>query len=111
MREETRPWGSFVVLYESEAFWVKKLYINPGQSLSLQYHKNREETWVTEDAGVQIQIGDWVTMMHELSPYTVAKGVKHRIANTGQHPVTVVEWATGRPTEDDIVRLEDNYGR
>lgn len=111
MRTETRPWGTFEVLHESEAFWLKKLIISPGQSLSLQYHENREETWVTEDNGVLIQIGEWKTFMHPLSPYTVAKRTKHRITNTGQSSVTVIEWATGRPEESDIVRLDDDYGR
>jgi len=111
MRAETRPWGRFEVLFESRAFWLKKLIISPGQSLSLQYHQNREETWITEDNDVLIQVGEWRTLMNPNSPYTIARGAKHRISNTGQVEVTVIEWATGRPNESDIIRIEDNYGR
>lgn len=111
MRTETRPWGWYEVLYESETQWLKKIHISPGQSLSLQAHKYREETWVTETEGIVAVIGEDEIELSTYYAYHVSRGVRHRLTNTGQTEATVIEWAYGRPDESDIIRYEDNYGR
>ena len=111
MRTETRPWGRFEVIHESKYYWLKHLIIAPGQSLSLQAHLHRDERWFTEDTGVRAIIG---VNDFELAPktwYDVTSHTYHRLTNTGQDEVTVVEWASGLPDEADIIRIKDDYGR
>ena len=107
-----RPWGYFVVLYEEESTWLKRLVINAGQSLSLQYHHNRDEYWRAEQSGLTAAIGSGYEQV--LIPgvvHEVYAGVPHRITNTTAGPRSVLEWAVGQPDESDIVRLDDDYGR
>jgi mannose-6-phosphate isomerase-like protein (cupin superfamily) len=111
MRQETRPWGTFEVLYETEAFWLKKIIIAPGQSLSYQYHRHRAEYWVAQSDGAWAELNGQTFPLVKDVAYTAAPCDHHRLYNPGQEPVSVLEWATGRPTEDDIIRLRDNYGR
>ena len=112
---ETRPWGHFEILYSDEHNWLKRLTIFPGQSLSLQIHRHRDEYWVTYDDNVRVTTG-WDETLNDyiLFPNQVVfvpAGQIHRIRNTGQTVVRVIEWATGQPDEADIVRLDDDYGR
>lgn len=111
MRTETRPWGRFVVLYEDESTWLKELYIAPGQSLSLQYHRHRDEYWRAMDWGLK---GEKAGVSYTLDPnklFYVPARYTHRITNPCAVEIGLLEWAVGIPHEDDIVRLADNYGR
>ena len=108
---EERPWGNFTLLYQSDVSWVKVLEVNPGQSLSLQYHEERTETWVPEETGLHAEIGDVSLVLEAGEQYTVGIRQTHRISNPTDKPIRLVELATGRPDEYDIVRLEDTYGR
>lgn len=113
MRQETRPWGRFEVLYEDKFTWLKRIIISPGQSLSYQYHLNRSEFWLAETSGVWAEIEGKVLRLqpHRSIPTSIYPRVKHRLFNPGVLEVSVLEWTTGQPREDDIVRLEDDYGR
>lgn len=111
MNVETRPWGRYVILHSDKNTWLKRLIISPGQSLSLQTHENRDEYWYTNDLGVVYQKGDWMKPMVPGTVVSCARNERHRLANLSDREVVVVEWAVGHPTEGDIVRLEDNYGR
>lgn len=108
---ETRPWGRYVVLHSDKDTWLKRLIISPGQSLSLQTHENRDEFWYTTDIGVLYQKGDLVKPMISGVPVFCSRNQKHRLMNTSDHEVVVIEWAIGSPIESDIIRIEDNYGR
>jgi mannose-1-phosphate guanylyltransferase len=115
MMHEPRPWGRYEILYADEDTWLKKLIIAPGQSLSLQVHQNRNEYWYTTDEGVRAIMGGQDTD-HDIAiqpghVYPVLAGDRHRLMNTSDKEVVVIEWAVGRPTESDIIRIEDNYGR
>lgn len=113
MRQETRPWGRFEVLVESEFHWFKRIIIAPGQSLSHQYHLERTEFWLPETPGVCAWIGDrdLVLWYPAPVPYQIPAGTAHHLFNPGADEVSVLEWATGSPDESDIVRLHDQYGR
>lgn len=108
---ETRPWGHFEVLYADEATWLKELVIFPGQSLSLQVHKHRDEFWYTSDEGVRYRHDDFDGALEPGRIVGCPRGTQHRLYNAGQTVVRVIEWAVGLPDEADIIRLEDNYGR
>jgi len=117
VRNETRPWGRFEVLYEDEQTWLKRIIIAPGQSLSYQYHNWRTETWVAENAGVRavVEGRDFAIRYPSNTPTFVPRRAKHRLYNPCDHESSVLEWCIavehGPLSEDDIVRLADNYGR
>lgn len=117
---EERPWGSFEVIDENKdtaPFWkVKKLKIKPGQAISLQTHKEREETWKVVAGSGKVQLGDG---SFSLDANNFSKSVfipileKHRLS-AGPNGITVIEIAmshTGPIQENDIVRYQDDYGR
>jgi len=107
-----RPWGSYTVLAEGDHFKVKTIEVRPGQRLSYQRHQRRAEHWfvvagqgvITLDGGtIEVQTGDSAD---------VPRGAAHRIQNTGSVPLVFVEVQHGDYFgEDDIVRLDDDYGR
>jgi mannose-6-phosphate isomerase-like protein (cupin superfamily) len=108
---ETRPWGRFVILYQDKDTWLKRLIIAPGQSLSLQKHHLRDEWWYPLDDGIAYDDGKVKTDLTPYETYYCLRGEVHRLTNTGQTEAQLLEWAVGFPTEEDIDRLEDNYGR
>jgi len=109
MREE-RPWGSYEVLCEGEGYKVKRITVNKGGILSLQYHNHRREFWtVVEGKGI-VRIGE--TDFEATSPMTfdIAVGEIHRASS--EYGMTFIEVQYGDIlSEEDIVRLEDKYNR
>ena len=107
-----RPWGSFTVLAENKNYKVKKIYVKPHKRLSLQYHKNRSEHWVVVTGRAKVTIGDAVMLIKENESVYVAIGERHRIENPTDSDLEIIEIQVGYPlTEDDIVRIEDDYKR
>ena len=107
-----RPWGTYATLKEDNGYKVKRITVNPGQSLSLQYHHQRAEHWVVVQGSAIVQVGD---QEHETRPgqyrYIPLKE-KHRLTNTGHDELVLIEVQCGTYLgEDDIVRLADTYGR
>jgi len=112
MENEIRPWGRYWILDESENFKVKRIQVNPGKRLSLQYHNKRAEVW-TIVSGVGT-----ITINNEIKDFNVGEvaeiplGASHRIENKQDEPVIFIEVQYGTYFgEDDIVRIEDDYGR
>jgi mannose-6-phosphate isomerase len=107
-----RPWGSYTVLAEGETFKVKTIEVLPGQRLSYQKHSRRSEHWfVVVGQGVVTLNGDQ-TEVRPGDAVDVPEGAAHRISNTGPSRLVFVEVQHGDYFgEDDIVRLEDDYGR
>jgi mannose-6-phosphate isomerase len=107
-----RPWGSYTVLTEGDSFKVKTIEVHPGQRLSYQKHARRAEHWFVV-AGVGTVTLDGVDVpVKRGSTVDVGLGVAHRMHNTGAGPLVFVEVQSGDYFgEDDIVRLEDDYGR
>ena len=107
-----RPWGSYIKLYQESGVWVKRVEVQPGQRLSLQKHHKRSEKWIgVVGKGVAIIDGK----EHSLEPGSVVdvpKEAIHRMANPGKEKLVVIEVACGDYlSEDDIVRLQDDYTR
>jgi len=111
-RQVFRPWGSYDSIDSADGFQVKRLIVNPGAVLSLQKHARRAEHWVVVRGKAQITRNDEVFDLGVNESTYIAIGDVHRIANPFDAPVHIIEVQCGDYLgEDDIVRLEDNYGR
>jgi len=111
-RRVYRPWGSYESLVTSERFQVKRIVVNPGQTLSLQMHHHRAEHWVVVRGTAEVTCEDKVFMLGEDESTYIPLGHKHRLANPGRIPLELIEVQSGAYLgEDDIVRYEDVYGR
>lgn len=107
-----RPWGSFFILDETESTKVKRLLVNPGQRLSLQSHKHRDEHWVVVRGVATVTLDDSTRDVRYGEHVFVKRGTRHRIACQGDQPVELIEVQTGDSfEEEDIVRYSDDYGR
>ncbi len=107
-----RPWGSFTVLEEGERYKIKRIVVNPKQRLSLQMHYHRSEHWVVIKGAAKVTIGEKELLAHENESVYVPKSTVHRLENPGKVPLEIIEVQVGEYVgEDDIVRLEDIYGR
>lgn len=107
-----RPWGAYTVLEEGAHFKIKRLVVRPGGQLSLQLHHHRSEHWVIVSGTAQVENdGKQFLLTTNQSTYILA-GHKHRVANPGSVDLIMIEVQTGEYLgEDDIVRLDDAYGR
>ena len=112
MEYDERPWGNYQVLDEGPGFKVKRITVHPGRRLSLQRHARREEHWVIV-AGTGLATRDDETV--ELGPrdaLDIPLGAVHRLENPGSEPLVMIEVQHGDYLgEDDIVRIEDDFGR
>jgi len=107
-----RPWGSYTVLEEGERYKIKRVVVNPGEVLSLQKHYHRSEHWVVVKGTAKVTIGDREIFTHENESAYVPKSTLHRLENPGRVPLEIIEVQNGEYVgEDDIVRIEDHYGR
>lgn len=111
-REVFRPWGSYDSLENANGFQVKRLTVLPGAILSLQLHHRRAEHWVVVAGVARITLDEQVFDL-EVNEHTfIPVGAKHRIENPGTELLHIIEVQVGEYLgEDDIVRLEDKYGR
>jgi mannose-6-phosphate isomerase len=107
-----RPWGAYTVLAEAEDFKVKTIEVQPGQRLSYQRHSRRSEHWfVVAGEGIVTLDGESIDVRRG-DAVDVPLGMAHRIHNTGHVRLVFVEVQHGDYVgEDDIVRLDDDYGR
>jgi mannose-1-phosphate guanylyltransferase/mannose-6-phosphate isomerase len=111
-RQVFRPWGSYDGIDSDDGFQVKRLIVYPGAVLSLQKHARRAEHWVVVRGKARITKNDDVFDLGINESTYIAIGDVHRIANPFDEPVHIIEVQCGDYLgEDDIVRLEDNYGR
>ncbi len=109
---ESRPWGGYIILLDEEICKVKKLLINPKKRFSLQYHNKRTETWTIIKGKVQITVGEHKKVYSYGETISVPVKILHRIENIGDEIAEIIEVQTGTYFgEDDIVRIEDDYGR
>ena len=112
MEHDIRPWGEYWVLEDAPTHKVKRISVNPGGRLSLQYHHHRAEVWTIVSGVGTITINDEI---NDYQPGEVAQiplGAHHRIENKTNEPVVFIEVQYGTYFgEDDIVRIEDDYNR
>jgi mannose-6-phosphate isomerase len=109
--EVEKPWGKFQQYTHNMLSTVKVITVEPGGTLSLQYHHRRDELWVVLDAGARIQLGDRVLWPRPGEKILIPRETAHRLSNPGDEPVRILEVSFGEFDEEDIVRLEDAYGR
>lgn len=107
-----RPWGAWERLDAGDRFQVKRITVAPGHALSLQKHSRRAEHWVVVRGRAHVTRGEETLVLHENESTYIPAGVLHRLENRDDQPLEVVEVQTGRYFgEDDIVRVDDRYGR
>jgi len=109
--EDIRPWGKFRVYPHQYAASIKIITVNPGASLSLQYHHRRSEFWVALDRGLEITVGNKVWRPKKGEEIYIPREAIHRLRGVGKAPARVMEIWLGDSDEADIVRVEDKYGR
>ncbi|MGH8415619.1 MAG: cupin domain-containing protein, partial [Gammaproteobacteria bacterium] len=111
-RKVYRPWGSYDSIDIGERFQVKRIMVKPGAALSLQKHHHRAEHWVVVSGTAEVTRNDEVFLLTENQSTYLPLGSVHRLRNTGKVPLELIEVQSGSYLgEDDIVRLEDVYGR
>lgn len=107
-----RPWGSFETIDESDRFKVKRITVEPGESLSLQMHHHRAEHWIVVRGTASVTCGDKTFDLHEDQSTYIPLESKHRLENKGKETLELIEVQTGNYLgEDDIIRFSDKYGR
>jgi len=109
---ERRPWGAYVVLDDGPVAKVKRITVDPGERLSYQLHNRRSEHWFVVAGTALVTLDD---VVHEIGPgraIDIPVGAAHRVENKGTEALVFIEVQQGDYFgEDDIVRLEDDYGR
>jgi mannose-6-phosphate isomerase len=107
-----RPWGSYAVLAAGPRYKVKTITVAPGQRLSYQRHSRRSEHWFVVAGNGAVTLDGQVVQVQAGHAIDVPVGVAHRVENIGPDPLVFVEVQHGDYFgEDDIVRLDDDYGR
>ncbi len=107
-----RPWGFYEGLIMGDRFQVKRIVVTPGGRLSLQKHMHRAEHWVVVNGTAEVTRDDEVLMVRENESVYLPLGCVHRLVIPGKIPLALIEVQSGPYLgEDDIVRLEDVYGR
>ena len=111
-RKVHRPWGWYDSIDEGERFKVKRIMVKPKASLSLQMHHHRAEHWIVVKGTAEITHGDRTVILTENQSTYIPLGEVHRLANPGTIALEIIEVQSGSYLgEDDIVRIEDSYGR
>ncbi len=107
-----RPWGSYTVLEETPGYKIKRIVVNPGASLSLQMHHHRSEHWIVVSGMARVVNGEMEIYVNRNESTYIPAGHKHRLENPGLLELVMIEVQSGQYLgEDDIVRMEDIYGR
>jgi len=111
-RKVFRPWGWYDGVDSGERFQVKRIVVKPGAALSLQMHHHRAEHWIVVRGTARVTRGNENFLVTENESTYIPVGTRHRLENPGQVPLEMIEVQSGSYLgEDDIVRLEDAYGR
>ena len=111
-RFDRRPWGTFTVLDEGDGFKVKRIEVLPGKRLSYQKHAQRAEHWVVVQGTAKVTLDDRELVVETGKAIDIAIGMAHRVENPGDETLIFIEVQKGGYLgEDDIVRLQDDFGR
>ncbi len=110
---DVRPWGSYTVLDDEAAdHKVKRIVVSPGKRLSYQQHARRAEHWFMVAGSAQVTLDGVVHRLEPGAAIDIPRGAAHRIENVGRDDLVFIEVQHGDYFgEDDIVRLEDDFGR
>ena len=111
-RKVHRPWGYYDSIDAGQRFQVKRIVVNPGAALSLQMHHHRAEHWVVVSGTARVTRGEETFLVSENESTYIPIGTRHRLENPGKVLLEIIEVQSGTYLgEDDIVRIEDVYGR
>jgi mannose-6-phosphate isomerase len=109
---DERPWGSFTVLDEGEGYKVKRIEVLPGKRLSYQKHAQRAEHWMVVRGTAKVTLDGNEILLKTGEVVDIPVGAAHRIENPGDVSMIFIEIQRGGYLgEDDIVRLQDDFGR
>jgi mannose-6-phosphate isomerase len=112
-RKVEKPWGHELIWAEAEQYVGKVLFVKAGESLSLQFHRQKDESWLVHTGRAKVELGSAGEAL--LSAEVVGPGAAFRFRPGTVHRVTALEDTTilevSTPQLDDVVRLEDRYGR
>jgi mannose-6-phosphate isomerase len=109
---DQRPWGTYTVLEEAPTFKVKRIEVLPGKRLSYQKHAQRAEHWVVVAGAAKVTLDGREITVGTGEAIDIPIGAAHRVENPGEEDLIFIEVQRGSYLgEDDIVRLEDDFGR
>lgn len=109
---DRRPWGTFTVLDEGDGFKVKRIEVLPGKRLSYQKHGQRAEHWVVVQGTAKVTLDEEEINVAAGQAIDIAVGSAHRVENAAAELLVFIEVQRGDYLgEDDIVRLQDDFGR
>jgi mannose-6-phosphate isomerase len=112
MTTENRPWGSYTIIKEADNHKVKTITVEPNRRLSYQTHEKRSEYWVIVSGTGTVTLDGITSLAVGGDAFIIEQGIAHRIENTGTEPLVFIEVQLGVYFgEDDIVRIEDDFGR
>ncbi len=112
MEKSSRPWGHYEVLHRESGTQVKRIEVYPGLRFSLQKHLKRSERWIVVSGAGVATVGKEDLPVQKGSFLEIHVGQVHRLKNTGSVPLVFIEVQLGDYLgEDDIVRMEDDFGR
>ncbi len=107
-----RPWGYFLLIESEKNYQIKKIFVKPKASLSLQKHNYRSEHWIVLDGKAHVENGLNKFLLEKNQSTYIPLGVKHRLTNQEDFPLVIIEVQNGSYLgEDDIIRYDDDYGR
>jgi mannose-1-phosphate guanylyltransferase/mannose-6-phosphate isomerase len=107
-----RPWGSYTVLERGAGYQVKRIEVLPGKRLSLQFHRRRSEQWTVATGTARVTVGEREVELTAGQGAHIPVEAPHRLENPGPGPLQLIEVQSGEYLgEDDIVRLQDDFGR
>ena len=111
-RTGIRPWGTFTILEEQSGYKIKRIEVWPGRTLSLQMHHHRSEHWVVVSGMARVVNGESEIFVRPNESTYIPAGCVHRLSNPGRINLVLIEVQSGEfLEEEDIVRLDDDYGR
>jgi mannose-6-phosphate isomerase-like protein (cupin superfamily) len=109
---DRRPWGQYAILDEGPGYKVKRIEVLPGRRMSYQKHTRRHEHWIVVQGRAQVTLDGHEHLVHTGEAVDVPVGAAHRIANPDDILLVLIEVQRGDYLgEDDIIRLQDDYGR
>ena len=112
MTTDERPWGRFTILDESDSYKVKRIEVLPQKRLSYQKHQRRSEHWMVVAGEAKVTLDGREILVEAGGTVDIAVGAAHRIENVGNERLIFIEIQRGSYFgEDDIQRLQDDYGR
>lgn len=112
MTSETRPWGNYTIIHEAPNHKVKTITVEPSRRLSYQTHEKRSEYWVIVSGTGTVTLDGITSLAVGGDAFIIEQGIPHRIENTGTEELVFIEVQLGIYFgEDDIVRIEDDFGR